>query len=132
MSETHRCCTRNNNSNIFELLIHNLPPAVFLGFVPLFYQYELLVLILFSYARQRLLSESIFVRVAAIKVDVLLGLFVFRVFTNLLDVFSLVNLQLLAVTLFLDVQNFLVFSTLRPISMSGSFAACYLEGFGDV
>ena len=132
MSETHRRSTRNNNSNIFELFIHNLSPAVFLGFVPLFYQYELLILILFSYARQRLLSESIFVRVAAIKVDVLLGLFVFRVFTNLLDVFSLVNLQLLAVTLFLDVQNFLVFSTLRPISMSGSFAARYLEGFGDV
>ena len=106
-----------------------MPPAVLLGFVPLFYQYKLLVL--FSYARQRLLLQSVFVRDAAIEVDVLFGLLVFRILADLPDVFGLVHLQLLAITFFLDVQNFLVFSTLRPIRISGSFATNHFEGFGD-
>jgi len=106
-----------------------MPPAVLLGFMPLLYHDELLIL--FSYARQRLLSKSIFIRVAAIKVDALFGLFVFRILANLLDVFGLVNLQLLAITLFLDVQNFLVLSTLRSFSISGSFSTYHLERFGD-
>ena len=106
-----------------------MPPAVFLGFVPLFDHDELLIF--FSYTWQRLLLQSLFVRVATIKVDVLFGLFVFRILADLLDVLGLVNLQLLPVTLFLDVQNFLVFSTFGPISISGSFAAYHLKGFGN-
>lgn len=137
LSEAYGLCSRNNDPSVFsKLFLHDVPSAVLLGFMSLF---DLNILfIFFSYAWEGLLMVSkrvvvlILIRSSSVEVYVLLGLFVFGVLADLLDVLRLEDLKLLAVGLFLDVQNFLVLPTLGAVSISGGFASDHLQRLGDL